>query len=136
MGTIKIALLGLAALSGGCAASHPSPTPPAPKQEATTEAAPARTPVRVEIDNQNYSDMDVYLINNGMHLLLGSAPGLSKTTLSIPQGSAGGQLQVRLLADPVGGNVPIRTPALVVAPGQNVYWTIGSDPATSFASAG
>ena len=97
MGTIRIGLLGLVALSAGCAASHPSTTP-APKQDAGTEAS-ASSPVQVQIDNQNYSDMDVYLVNNGMHLLLGSAPGLSKTTLALPKaGSAGGQLQVRLLA--------------------------------------
>lgn len=95
-----------------------------------------RAAIQVEVDNRNYSDMDVYLLDNGTRLLLGSAPGLARTTLALPQGSVGGRLQVRLLADPVGGNLPFRTPALVVAPGQNVYWTIGSDPASSSASAG
>jgi hypothetical protein len=92
--------------------------------------------VKIEIDNQNYSDMSVYLVNGGARLLLGSAPGLSKTTLSLPRGSVGAQWRVRLLADPIGGSRSIGTPSLLVAPGENVYWTIGSDPASSFASAG
>jgi len=82
MGTLRIALLGLVALSAGCAASHPSTTP-APKQDAGAEAS-VSSPVQVEIDNQNYSDMDVYLVNNGMHLLLGSAPGLIGSDRSLP----------------------------------------------------
>jgi hypothetical protein len=132
-----IGLLGLLTLSAACAASHTPQTSPTPKQEAAANTtASGRSAIEVQIDNLNYSDMDVYLINNGMRVLLGVAPGLSKSTLALPQGSAGGQLQVHLVADPVGGDRPIRTPGLVVAPGQNVYWTIGSDPASSFASAG
>jgi hypothetical protein len=131
-----IGWLGLLTLSAACAA-HPTPSAPAPKQEAVADTAtPGRAAIQVEIDNRNYSDMDVYLISNGTRLLLGSAPGLAKTTLALPQGWVGARPQVRLLADPVGGDLPIRTPALVVAPGQNVYWTIGSDPASSSASAG
>jgi hypothetical protein len=61
---------------------------------------------------------------------------MSKTTLALPSGSVRSQWQVRLMADPVGGSNAIRTPTLLVSPGQNVYWTIGSDPASSYASAG
>jgi len=137
MRTAGLGWLGLVALAAGCAASHSTPASPAPEQDASAEAgAPAREPIRVEIDNRNFSDMNIYLVNEGTHVLLGSAAGMSKTTLSLPPGSVGSQWQVRLQADPIGGSNTIRTPALMVSPGQNVYWTIGSDPSSSFASAG
>ena len=80
--------------------------------------------------------MSIYLIDNGLRVRVGSAPGLSKTTLSLPAGARRANWRVQLLADPIGGSAAIRTPTLLVAPGQNVYWTIGSDPASSYASAG
>jgi hypothetical protein len=134
----RIGAVALLALSAGCAASHSAPASPAPMQNTASGAAAdsSLTKINAQIDNQNFSDMDIYLINGGMRILLGSAPGLSKTTLAIPPGSVGGTREVRLLADPLGGSSPIRTPKLIVPAGQNVYWTIGSDPASSFASAG
>jgi hypothetical protein len=125
------------ALSAACGASRSSTASPEPKPATAAEAAePGQSKTRVEIDNQNFSDMNIYLIDEGTRVLLGSANGLSETTLLIPAGLARGNWEVRLLADPIGGAAPIRTPALLVAPGQSVYWTIGSDPANSFASAG
>lgn len=138
MWTVKVGLIGLVALSAGCSAGRSSPGSPTPKPgTAPVEAAesgPSKT--RVQIDNQNFSDMDVYLIDRGTRVFLGSAAGLSKTTLLIPAASVRSTWEVRLLAEPIGGSAPIRTPALMVAPNQNVYWTIGADAASSFASAG
>jgi hypothetical protein len=138
MWTMRAGLVGLVALSAACGASRSSPASPAPKPAtASAETAePGRGKTRVEIDNQNFSDMNIYLVDQGNRVLLGSASGFSKTTLLIPGGAARSSWHVRLLADPIGGASPIRTPSLIVAPGQNVYWTIGSDPASSFASAG
>ncbi|HKT59513.1 MAG TPA: hypothetical protein VJQ46_05655 [Gemmatimonadales bacterium] len=137
MWTARIGWLGLAALLAGCGASRSKPASPAPEQDASAQAnAPTREPIRVEIDNQNFSDMNIYLVNEGTHVLLGSVPGMSKTTLSLPPASVSSAWQVRLMADPIGGSNPIRTPTVLVSPGQNVYWTIGSDPANSFVSAG
>jgi hypothetical protein len=138
MWAVRAGLVGLVALTAACGASRSSPASTAPKPEAdsakTAEAGSSKT--RIEIDNQNYSDMSIYLLDRGTRVLLGSAAGLAKTTLLIPDGLVRSGWQVRLLADPTGGGSPIRTPALIVPPGQNVYWTIGSDPANSTASAG
>jgi hypothetical protein len=137
MWTVKAGLIGLVALSLGCGTGRSSPSP-APQPDTTpteaSKAGPNKTPV--EIDNQNFSDMNIYLMDGGARVFLGSAAGLSKTTLLIPAGATGGRWQVRLLADPIGGSSSIGTPSLLVAPGQSVYWTIGADPSSSFASAG
>ena len=137
MRTARMGLLGLMALVAGCGASRAGTSPAAPEQDASAETnTPDRQPIQVQIDNRNFSDMDVYLVNEGTRVLLGSAPGMSKTTLTLPPGSVSSQWQVRLIADPIGGANAIRTPTLLVSPGQNVYWTIGSDPSSSYASAG
>jgi hypothetical protein len=125
------------ALVAGCGASRATPASPAPEQSASADdSSTTRQSIQVRIDNQNFSDMNVYLVSEGTHVLLGSAPGMSKTTLSLPSGSVSSQWRVRLVADPIGGASAIGTPTLLVAPGQNVYWTIGSDPSSSHASAG
>jgi hypothetical protein len=80
--------------------------------------------------------MSIYVLNAGQRLLVGQAGGLTKTTLVIPPGLAPASGRIRLLADPVGGSRPITTPVLVIPRGQQIYWTIGSDRATSTASTG
>jgi hypothetical protein len=137
MWTARMGLLGLLALAAGCGASRSATTEAAPRQQGADKADSSySSTVKVEIDNQNYSDMSIYLISDGLRVRVGSAPGLSKTTLALPAGSRRANWRVRLLADPIGGSAAIRTPTLLVAPGQKVYWTIGSDNASSYASAG
>jgi hypothetical protein len=121
-------LIGLLLTVAGCATSNRPDTTPAPKEKT------AGLPVR--IDNQNFSDMSIYLVSGGQRWLLGQAPGLSSTTLKISSGLAPVDGQLRLEANPIGGSPAIFTPVLAVAPGQSVYWTIGADPAMSTASAG
>ena len=126
-------LSGVLGLALGCAASRP-PTSPSPVP--TTAAADSRGRIPVRIDNQNYSDLDVYLLSRGTRLLLGSVTGLTKATLMLPTGSALTDGRVQLQADPLGAVAPIRTPQLLVSPGEQVYWTIGADRADSYASVG
>jgi hypothetical protein len=117
-----------------CASHAPAETAgPAPVSRA--DSARDSTGLQVQIDNQNINDMSIYLARTGTRFLVGQAGGLSKTTLTIPEGMTP-DLRVRLIAEPIGGSRPIATPVLIVPPGQRIYWSIGSDPATSTASAG
>jgi hypothetical protein len=89
----------------------------------------------VEIDNQNFNDMKIYLVDAGSRVYIGIAPGLSRASLAVPRGASRSSIQLRLLADPIGGESAITTENLFVAPGQNVFWAIGSFPTNSFVSA-
>jgi hypothetical protein len=130
-GTMGFLMLAVAA----CASHAPAETAgPAPVSRA--DSARHSTGLQVQIDNQNINDMSIYLVRTGTRFLVGQAGGLSKTTLAIPEAMTPGDLRVRLIAEPIGGSRPIATPVLIVGPGQSVYWSIGSDPATSTASAG
>jgi len=120
--------------AAACASHAPDEAGPAPMSRA--DSAGDSTGLQVRVDNQNINDMNIYLLRSGSRFLVGQAGGLSKTTLTIPEAMSPGDLRVRLIAVPIGGSRPIATPVLIVPPGQRVYWSIGSDPATSTASAG
>ena len=121
-------------LAAGCARSPAPAASPSPVASAdTTQTSRA---IQVQVDNQNFSDMNVYLVTRGSRWLVGNVPGLTKQTLTVPASVAPADQQVRFRAQPIGGLGAIATPTLIVAPGQQVYWTIGSDPAMSTASAG
>lgn len=126
MRVVRAGLAGLAMLAAACSSGRTAPASPAPASGKTM----------VEIDNQNISDMSVYLLDRGTRVYLGQAGGLAKTTLTIPSAAVRSNWEVRLLAEPIGGLSAFRTPKLMVPPGQNVYWNIGSTPGTSSASAG
>jgi hypothetical protein len=123
---LRAGLIVLLGLSSACGASRSTPT---------SSPEPSSDEIPVQIDNQNFSDMEIYVVKNGQRLLIGQAGGLTKTTLTI-RGAVRGDGRVRLLAEPIGGAKPIATPTLVVPRGQSIFWTIGSDPATSTASTG
>lgn len=122
----RAGLIALLVLSSACGASRSAPV---------SGPEPKSNEIPVQIDNQNFSDMDIYVLRNGERWLIGQAGGLTKTTLTI-RGAIRGDGRVRLLAEPVGGVRPFGTPTLIVPRGQSIFWTIGSDPATSAASTG
>src|SRR4051812_17534284 len=89
--TVSVAALLLLA-----ACSH-SPAPssgPSPAASADPGGGGGSRAIAVEVDNQNFNDMNVYLMRSGSKWLVGHAPGLSKTTLTIPASVAPGDQRV------------------------------------------
>jgi hypothetical protein len=126
MWQLRVGFIGLLGLSAACGASR------AP--EASGQASPSND-IPVQIDNQNFSDMNIYVIRSGQRWLVGQAGGLTRTTLTIQNAARGGG-RVRLVAEPIGVARPIATPTLLVPRGQSIFWTIGSDPTMSTATTG
>jgi hypothetical protein len=116
--------ISLLLLAAACARS------PAP------DSTPPSRAIEVQVDNQNFNDMNVYLMNNGTRWLVGSVGAMTKATLTVPPGVAPADHRLRLRAEPAGGGSAITTPELVVPAGEQVYWTIGTDQAASTASTG
>ena len=121
--------------AAGCAHSPAPAASPSPITDGNDSTRPSRA-LAVQVDNQNFSDMNVYLVSGGTRWLVGNVAGLTKATLTIPAGVVPADQRVRLRAQPIGAPGSISTPTLIVPPGEQVYWTIGSDPAMSTASAG
>jgi hypothetical protein len=122
----RLGVVVLLALSSACGASQ---------SQTVSSPTPASDQIPVRIDNESYSDMEIYVVQNGQRLLVGQANGLTKTTLTI-RGATRGDGRIRLLAEPIGASGRIISPTLVVPRGQSIFWTIGSDPATSTAYTG
>ena len=120
-------------VAAGCSHSSAPAASPAPEPSGGAEQSSRAVPVQV--NNDNYNSMNVYLLRGGTRWLVGRVGGLSDATLTIPASLAPPDHQVQLRAEAVGGG-GTTTPLLIVAPGQQVYWTIGSDLSTSTASAG
>lgn len=137
MRTSRICVTGLLLLlAAGCSRSPAPATSPSPKSSSNADSTVSARDIPVQIDNQNFSDMNVYLIARGGRWLVGTVPGMSKTTLTIPASLAPSDLRVVLRAEPIGGRGASTTPTLIVPVGQQIYWNIGSDPAMSTASVG
>jgi hypothetical protein len=106
------------ALALPACARHPRPDDTAPQNEAT---APKTT---VQVTNQNFYDMNLYVVRFGQRMRLGTATGNGTTsTFTFPsQWVTSGP--VRFLAAPIGANAREFTQEIDVRPGDVVSLTI------------
>jgi hypothetical protein len=66
---------------------------------------PLRT--TIDVQNEDFNDMTVYVVASGARTRLGIAPGNKTTVLTIPAYLLNGVPLMRFVADPIGGT---RTP--------------------------
>jgi hypothetical protein len=90
-------------------------------------AAPERGPATLRVENRNFFDMTVYVVN-GARQRLGAAPGNTTTALPIPADLIhGGARPLRFFCDPVGGEGLPVSEEIVVQPGDTVELIIPPD---------
>lgn len=87
---------------------------PRAPQEATT----------VRVQNQNFLDMNVYVIQGGARTRLGTATGNSTARFTIPASLVHTLTQLRFFADPIGGRGTPVSEEITVSPGDEVTLTI------------
>ena len=81
-------------------------------------------PTVVQVDNQGFLDMAVYVLRSSERLRLGTATGNSKSNLRIPTGIVTGLTPLRFVADPIGGTRASVSEEITVTPGDTVGLTI------------
>jgi len=123
-------------LGAGCARAPAPATGPSPATASASDSTGTSHAIAVQVDNQNFAEMDVYLLNGGARWLVGQVGGMSKRTLTVPASLVPADDRIRFRAEAIGGAGATTTPVMIVPPGQQVYWTIGADPAMSSVSAG
>lgn len=100
-----------------------------PGQEEEPEAPRVRIPVFVEIHNNNWLDMRVYLISNlGGRQLLGTVTSYQQALFQLPIGMVLAAEPVRFTADPVGSRHQFGTQPVLVSGGDLVEWRIENNP--------
>ncbi len=84
----------------------------------------------VYVDNQGFTDMDIYAISGGQRIRLGTATGVRKSKFKLPSYLVGAGQQLRFLARPIARNRSPVSEQITVQPGEDVTLTIpsGSSP--------
>lgn len=103
----------LAIAAMGCHASGP------PRNG---DDAPKRT--TIDVENQGFNDMNVYVVTGGARIRLGMAPGNRTTTLTIPAYLVSTTTYLRFVADPIGGDRTPVTEEIDVSPGDELVMII------------
>src|ERR1041385_8245581 len=62
-----------------------------------------RAEVALNVDNQNFLDMNVYLIRSGQRIRIGTVPGLSSRVLMLRPEYVGYGTELRFEVHPIGG---------------------------------
>ena len=96
---------------------------------ACNKLAPENEPVPVseavlEVNNQAFLDMTIYIVRSGTRQRIGIAPGLTLTSFPLGRRFIGNGGDLQFMADPIGGN---RTPVsqrIYIEPGDVVRLTI------------
>lgn len=89
--------------------------------QAAGQLVPANA-VTVAVNNQNYYDMDVYVVSDGLPTRLGTVNSNQHETFVLDPSVIARDL--RIVAAPIGGNGRASTGTIVVAPGQTVEFRI------------
>jgi hypothetical protein len=108
---MKTALVVLCLLSAACHQGV-NPGPPEP-----------RTDTRLRVQNQNFQDMNVYVLAGSQRIRLGTVTGLSTQVFPIPPDLVRGTL-LRFEVHPIGGRDNPRSETISVQPGDEVQLTI------------
>lgn len=83
-----------------------------------------REKTTVQVENQGFSDMTIYVLAGGQRIRLGMATGNSTRTFTIPAYLVGGLRPLRFIADPVGSNRAPVSDEITVQEGDEVVLTI------------
>jgi len=112
---MRRALLALALLSLGC--QHRG-------AGASQDSLEPRPQTTVKVENQNFLDMDVYILRESQRIRLGMVGGHSTQVFPIPDDIVRSSPQVRFELHPIGGRANPRSESITVMPGDQVVLTI------------
>ena len=80
--------------------------------------------VAVTVDNQNFLDMNVFLVRGGQRIRLGTVPGLTQRILMVRPELIGYSTELRFELHPIGGRSNPVSETITVRPGDVVHLTI------------
>ena len=104
--------------------------PPAPRF--IIGSGEASREIRIEVVNDNYADMDIFVMGDGSRLRLGHVTGKTTATFTLNPNRISPSLGLRLLADPVGSRGAFLSDPETVGPGSIVVLNIHPNLAQSF----
>ena len=109
------------------------PTAPAPDSAAT---ANRKKQSMVQVENNNWLDVHVYMVQDGEPISLGVVGGPGKERLHVPAMALTPGSQVQILILPIGGLQDYLSPPLMVNPGDTLDVTVENDISLSSVTVG
>lgn len=88
--------------------------------------------IRIEVVNDNYADMGIFVIGEASNLRLGDVTGKNTATFILNPDQISPSLGLRLLADPVGSRNAFLSDAVVAGPGSIVVLNLSPALAQSY----
>ena len=88
--------------------------------------------IRIQVVNDNFLDMSVYAMTDGVNLRLGDVTGKSSDSFTLDLDRVSPSQGLRLLADPIGSRNAFLSDAVSVIPGTTVILNISPDLQQSF----
>lgn len=81
----------------------------------------------VVVANHNFADMNLYVVQSGMRVRLGTVTGLTTHRFRLPREVTRSVADLRILADPIGGAQTYLSPPVRVHPGQSLELILGAN---------
>lgn len=78
----------------------------------------------VQVENNNWSDMTIYVVRSGTRMRLGTVVSMNSTIFVVPPSMVNASGEVQLIADPIGGSATFTTHPVLVNPGQQIEFTL------------
>ena len=88
------------------------------------DSGAARAETAVQVRNNNFFDVTVYLLDGGARVRLGTVTGLSSRTLMVAPHLVRGPRELRFLIDPIGGGRSWTSEPILITPGDIVQLTV------------
>ena len=88
--------------------------------------------IRIEVVNDNYADMGIFVMGEASNLRLGEVTGKTTATFTLNPDQISPSLGLRLLADPVGSRNAFLSDAVVAGPGSIVVLNLSPALAQSY----
>lgn len=119
-------LTALAAGVGGTAAQQTD------EKEQDEASSPGDAPaVFVTVENNNWSDMRLYALRNGVRYRLGTVVSFTEERFALPRHIQPDLKPVQLLADPIGGTRSVRSYPVYLSSGEELVWALQNNLALS-----
>ena len=118
---VNYAALTVAIFAGACA--------PMTRNTGADGVATERTTMVVE--NNNWSDMTVYILRDGVRTRMGAVPSMGRSTFVLSSALVGGTGEIRVQADPLGSSKKWTSQPILIVPGNQVRFRLENNVALS-----
>lgn len=88
---------------------------------------PLPAPVTLEVTNNNWADMAVYVVHSGQRIRIMTVVTTNTVSVTLLPDQVGPGGEVRILARPLGGAGRFLGPVIFASPGQTVAVTLEND---------